>query len=192
MKPPPGWFLAVDVTDSGQVEAMAKKTIDAFGRIDVLHNNVGIAEVGGPVEASEESWDRVHDVNLKSAFLTCKHVIPQMQALCDMIHEVDPNIPIYSSTWKHVPAWDGYLDVWGIGHYGRVPVDEMREMAARGDRLWFTTDGQMCTDTPACAVERLLPHYCFKYGAQAYDCAISMALAVCHAPVIRPMATERI
>jgi hypothetical protein len=42
-------------------------------------------------------------------------------------------------------------------------------MRARGDRLWFTTDGQMCTDTPYCAVERLLPHYCFKYGVEAYE-----------------------
>jgi NAD(P)-dependent dehydrogenase (short-subunit alcohol dehydrogenase family) len=44
--------------------------IAAFGRIDVLHNNVGIVEVGGPVETSEDSWDRVNDVNLKSIFLT--------------------------------------------------------------------------------------------------------------------------
>ncbi len=93
----------------------------------------------------------------------------QMKALCDMIHEVDPAIPIYSSTWKHVPDWDGYLDVWGIGHYGRVAVDKMVKLQQSGDRIWFTTDGQMCTDTPSCAVERLLPHYCFKYGAQAYE-----------------------
>jgi len=43
-----------------------------LGRIDVLHNNVGIVEVGGPVETTEESWDRVNDVNLTSMFLTCK------------------------------------------------------------------------------------------------------------------------
>jgi len=72
--------VAVDVTDSAQVKAMADVAVESFGRIDILHNNVGIAEVGGPVEASEESWDRVQAVNLKSAFLTCKHVIPQMQA----------------------------------------------------------------------------------------------------------------
>jgi NAD(P)-dependent dehydrogenase (short-subunit alcohol dehydrogenase family) len=53
--------------------------ITAFGRIDVLHNNVGIVEVGGPVETSEESWDRVNDVNLKSMFLTCKQVLPHME-----------------------------------------------------------------------------------------------------------------
>ncbi len=98
-----------------------------------------------------------------------EHIRQQMKALCDMIHEVDPEIPIYSSTWKHVPDWDGYLDVWGIGHYGRVPVEKMAELRAVGDRLWFTTDGQMCTDTPYCAVERLLPHYCFKYGVEAYE-----------------------
>ena len=72
--------IEVDVTDSSQVKAMVDAARDAFGRIDILHNNVGIAEVGGPVEASEESWDRVHDVTLKSAFLTCKYVIPHMQA----------------------------------------------------------------------------------------------------------------
>ncbi len=72
--------VQVDVTDSAQVKAMIDAAVASFGRVDVLHNNVGIAEVGGPVEASEESWDRVHAVNLKSAFLTCKHVIPQMQA----------------------------------------------------------------------------------------------------------------
>ena len=102
-------------------------------------------------------------------FLTKKHIIDQMKALCDMIHEVDPKIRIYSSTWRHCPDWNGYLDVWGVGHYGCFPVAEMQARRAAGERIWFTTDGQMCTDTPFCAVERLLPHYCFKYGADAYE-----------------------
>jgi hypothetical protein len=92
-----------------------------------------------------------------------------MKALCQMIHEVDPEIPIYSSTWHHVPDWDGSLDVWGIGHDGRVPVAKMQQLLEDGKRIWFTTDGQMCTDTPYCAIERLLPHYCFQYGAEAYE-----------------------
>ena len=69
----------VDVSDGEQVLGMVETAMKTYGRIDILHNNVGIAEIGGPVDASEESWDRVHDVNLKSAFLTCKHVIPVMQ-----------------------------------------------------------------------------------------------------------------
>jgi NAD(P)-dependent dehydrogenase (short-subunit alcohol dehydrogenase family) len=68
-----------DVSQAAEVEAMVARCLDVYGRIDVLDNNVGILEVGGPVEASEASWDRVIDVNLKSMFLTCKHVLPVMQ-----------------------------------------------------------------------------------------------------------------
>jgi hypothetical protein len=96
-------------------------------------------------------------------------IIPQMKALCQMIHEVDRQIPIYSSTWNYVPQWDDSLDIWGIGHYGCVPVEQIAKLRAAGHRVWWTTDGQMCTDTPYCAVERLLPHYCFKYGVEAYE-----------------------
>jgi NAD(P)-dependent dehydrogenase (short-subunit alcohol dehydrogenase family) len=67
-----------DVSDSDQVEAMVAACAETYGRVDILHNNVGIAELGGPVAASEESWDRVMDINLKSVFLTCKYVLPQM------------------------------------------------------------------------------------------------------------------
>lgn len=68
-----------DVSRSDAVNAMVKRCIEVYGRVDVLHNNVGIVEVGGPVEASEESWDRVMRINIKSMFLTCKFVLPQME-----------------------------------------------------------------------------------------------------------------
>jgi NAD(P)-dependent dehydrogenase (short-subunit alcohol dehydrogenase family) len=71
--------VAADVSRVDDVSAMVNACIAAFARIDVLHNNVGIVDVGGPVETTEESWDRVTDVNLKSMFLTCKHVLPQME-----------------------------------------------------------------------------------------------------------------
>lgn len=71
--------LACDVSQGDQVAAMVADCIARFGRLDILHNNVGIVELGGPVEASEEGWDRVTAVNLKSMFLTCKYAIPQMQ-----------------------------------------------------------------------------------------------------------------
>lgn len=102
-------------------------------------------------------------------FLTKKHIIDQMKACCTMIHEIDPKIRIYSSTWRHCPDWNGYLNIWGAGHYGCFAAAEMQARRAAGEHIWFTTDGQMCTDTPFCAVERLLPHYCFKYGAEAYE-----------------------
>jgi len=68
-----------DVTSHDDIKAMVAAAMETYGRIDVLDNNVGIAEVGGVVELPEERWDFVHDVNLKSAFLTMKHVIPIMQ-----------------------------------------------------------------------------------------------------------------
>jgi NAD(P)-dependent dehydrogenase (short-subunit alcohol dehydrogenase family) len=71
--------LQANVAHDQDVARVVNEVLDAWGRIDVLENNVGIVEVGGPVEASEDSWDRVMDVNLKSMFLTCKHVIPVMQ-----------------------------------------------------------------------------------------------------------------
>lgn len=69
-----------DVTDARAVEQMVQACVSRFGRIDVLHNNVGIGGQGGPVETPEALWDRVMTVNVKSMFLTCKSVIPVMLA----------------------------------------------------------------------------------------------------------------
>ncbi len=102
-------------------------------------------------------------------FYQQERIRQQMKALCTMIHEVDRAIPIYSSTWQHVPDWDGSLDIWGLGMYGDVPVKKLEEIRAGGAKLWFTTDGHMCIDTPYCAIERLLPHFAFHYGAEAYE-----------------------
>src|SRR5262244_3288896 len=67
-----------DVSKAADVIAMVEACTAAYGRIDVLDNNVGIAEIGGVVEVPEAEWDRVFAVNLKSAYLAMKHVIPLM------------------------------------------------------------------------------------------------------------------
>jgi NAD(P)-dependent dehydrogenase (short-subunit alcohol dehydrogenase family) len=67
-----------DVTKSAEIEALVTDIVGRHGRIDVLDNNVGIAEVGGVVELPEAEWDRVFAVNLTSVFLAMKHVIPVM------------------------------------------------------------------------------------------------------------------
>jgi NAD(P)-dependent dehydrogenase (short-subunit alcohol dehydrogenase family) len=72
--------LCADVTASAEIAGVVEDVTRRHGRIDVLHNNVGITEMGDPIEATEESWDRVMAVNLKSVFLACKHVLPVMQA----------------------------------------------------------------------------------------------------------------
>jgi NAD(P)-dependent dehydrogenase (short-subunit alcohol dehydrogenase family) len=74
-----GAAYAADVSAATEVEAMVAACLERYGRIDVLHNNVGILDVGGPVELSEEQWDRLFAVNVKSMFLTCKYVLPVME-----------------------------------------------------------------------------------------------------------------
>jgi NAD(P)-dependent dehydrogenase (short-subunit alcohol dehydrogenase family) len=69
---------AADVSRNDEVRALTERCIHDFGRIDILHNNVGILDSGGPVEESEEVWDRTVQTNLKSMFLTCKYVLPHM------------------------------------------------------------------------------------------------------------------
>ena len=68
-----------DVTDSASVKAMIDACISAYGRIDILVNNVGGSAAGGPVELSEEAFDNQLNTNLKSVFLACKHVLPIME-----------------------------------------------------------------------------------------------------------------
>jgi NAD(P)-dependent dehydrogenase (short-subunit alcohol dehydrogenase family) len=67
-----------DVTRREQIVAAVDAIVARFGRIDVLHNNVGLPAMGTTESLSEAEWDHAMDVNLKSAFLTCQAVLPVM------------------------------------------------------------------------------------------------------------------
>jgi len=68
-----------DMTNSEQVAAAVNECVGRFGRIDILINNIGGSAPGSAVTMPEEVWDAQIDLNLKTAFLGCKHVIPVMQ-----------------------------------------------------------------------------------------------------------------
>src|SRR4051812_21381859 len=68
-----------DMTDSSQVEAAIGACVAHYGGIDTLVNNVGGSAAGDPVSMSEEVWDAQVDLNLKTAFLGCKYVLPTME-----------------------------------------------------------------------------------------------------------------
>ncbi|HET8911975.1 MAG TPA: glucose 1-dehydrogenase [Ktedonobacteraceae bacterium] len=73
-------FLKTNVAREEEVKATVKTAIDTYGRIDVLYNNAGImpTEDRSVIETSEETWDKIMDINLKSAFLCSKYTIPHM------------------------------------------------------------------------------------------------------------------
>ena len=71
-----------DVTKDAEIKAMAEDARARWGRIDILHNNVGVSLAGGDAELldiTEEAFDRCVAINLKSTILACKHVIPIMR-----------------------------------------------------------------------------------------------------------------
>jgi NAD(P)-dependent dehydrogenase (short-subunit alcohol dehydrogenase family) len=70
---------AADVSRSADCQNAIQTCVKAFGRIDVLHNNVGITNSGGPIEYDEDAWDRMMNVNVKSMFLTAKYALPHME-----------------------------------------------------------------------------------------------------------------
>jgi NAD(P)-dependent dehydrogenase (short-subunit alcohol dehydrogenase family) len=70
--------VTADVTQSGSVEAAVAQTLAHLGRIDILHNNVGVTHMGGPVEFSEEQFRTALDLNIGSVYRTAKAVLPHM------------------------------------------------------------------------------------------------------------------
>jgi NAD(P)-dependent dehydrogenase (short-subunit alcohol dehydrogenase family) len=71
--------LQADVTERAQVEAMVAQAVGTFGRIDILVNNAGGGGGVSGLMVSDEDWDRVIELNLKSHFMCCRAVVPQME-----------------------------------------------------------------------------------------------------------------
>jgi NAD(P)-dependent dehydrogenase (short-subunit alcohol dehydrogenase family) len=73
------WAVQCDVSRGDSVKAMVEAVVQRFARIDVVHANAAIQINKEAIAVTEEEWDRLHGVNLKGVFLTCKYVIPVMQ-----------------------------------------------------------------------------------------------------------------
>ena len=107
-----------DVTKSQDIERAVDSILGKWGRIDVLHNNVGITQMDDPVSASEESWHRVMDVNITSVFLTCKYVLPHM-----MNQKSGAIINISSTASVQInqhPYFSYYASKSGVNHLTRA------------------------------------------------------------------------
>ena len=69
-----------DLTREGDVKAAVDKFMGAFGKIDILLNNAGVAIMGSVEDLPLEDWNRGLAINLSSMFLTCKYIVPHMKA----------------------------------------------------------------------------------------------------------------
>lgn len=72
--------LSADVTCLGSVTKAVTEVAETFGGIDILHNNVGVTHMGGPVELSEDDFRASVDLNIGSVYRTAKAVLPIMEA----------------------------------------------------------------------------------------------------------------
>lgn len=129
-----------DATDSKQVEEMVRACVEAYGRVDILVNNVGGSAAGGPVALSEEAWDRQLNFNMKSVFLACKFVIPEME-------RVGGGSIVNTASTSGI-RWTGSAQVGyasskaGVIQFSRVVAVEY---ASRGIRVNTVIPGQMHT-----------------------------------------------
>lgn len=71
--------FSMDATSSESVKACVDACVAKHGRIDILLTNVGYSQPGCPTTMSEETWDEQVDINLKSVYLACHHVLPVME-----------------------------------------------------------------------------------------------------------------
>lgn len=110
--------LAGDITRAADIEAVVARTLAEFGRIDVLHNNVGITDMGGLEDISEQRWQRVMDINLTGVFLTCKAVVPVM--LRQGGGAIINISSIAATVINQYPYFSYYASKAGLNHFTRA------------------------------------------------------------------------
>jgi NAD(P)-dependent dehydrogenase (short-subunit alcohol dehydrogenase family) len=141
---------ACDVTDSDSGSTSIAQNVAAcvarFGGIDVLVNNVGGSAKGGPVEMSEEVFDGQIDHNLKSVFLTCKHVIPHMLKQLEDRKEASCSIVNIASTSG--TRWTGSAQIaYAAAKAGVIQFSKVLavQYAKQGIRVNTVVPGQLHT-----------------------------------------------
>jgi NAD(P)-dependent dehydrogenase (short-subunit alcohol dehydrogenase family) len=132
---------AADVTSSSDVLAAVQATVETWGQLDILHNNVGISLFGGAVELSEADWDRSIDTNLKSVFLACKHALPIMERQSRGVITNISSILSVRVSWYDQVAY--YASKAGVDHLTRAIAVKY---AAKGIRANAILPGLI--DTP--------------------------------------------
>jgi NAD(P)-dependent dehydrogenase (short-subunit alcohol dehydrogenase family) len=72
-------YAVADITEADHCQQVVEACMGHFGKVDVLHNNVGIPSLAEITEATEDAWTHTFDVNVKGMYLMCKYAIPTMR-----------------------------------------------------------------------------------------------------------------
>ena len=147
----------VDVLLEQSIAELFDVVRERYGRIDVLHNNVGMTRPGATTEVSVEDWDFVFALNLRSMFLTCRSALPMMiEQRAGAIVNISS---ISSMRWLGSPMASYDASKAGVTQFTRTIA---LEHAALGIRANVVTPGLM--DTPT-----IVAPYSAIAGADAMD-----------------------
>ena len=106
--------MAADVIQTGAVEQAVARVFERFGRIDILHNNVGVTHMGGPIELDEDRFKMALDLNIGSVYRTAKAVLPHM------LHQGSGAVINISSLaairWTGYPYFAYYVTKAAVNH----------------------------------------------------------------------------
>jgi 3-oxoacyl-[acyl-carrier protein] reductase len=134
--------ILADVTRADQISALVAKTQEELGPIDILVNNAGTGLFGPFQTFAEADWDRILDTNLKSVFLMCRAVVPEM-----IRRQTGQIINISSLAGKNTFA-NGAIycaSKWGLMGLSGSMAEDLR---AYGIRVSTICPGSVATDFP--------------------------------------------
>lgn len=142
--------LAADVTSLVSVEAAVSAAIGRFGHLDILHNNVGVASAGGPLDLDEAAFAAAMDVNVGSVFRTAKAALPALVARRGVIINISS---IAAIRWTGYPYFAYYAAKAAVN---QATVALAMQYAGHGIRANCVVPGMI--DTPL-IYNQIAAHY---------------------------------
>lgn len=143
-------FVQVDVSDTEAAEAMVEKTVEEFGKVDILINNAGVTADGFLSKMSEDAWDKVIDVNLKGVFNCSKFAAQKMM-------ETDGGVILNASSVVGLYGNVGQTN-YAASKFGVIGLTKTwaKELAGKGVRVNCVAPGFTKTEMIEAVPDKIL------------------------------------
>jgi NADP-dependent 3-hydroxy acid dehydrogenase YdfG len=141
-----GRAIEADVTSETEADALVARTVDEFGRLDVLINNAGVMLIGPVVDAPREQWERMIAVNLQGVLYCARAALPHLLSAAEHSSRgVADMVNISSVSGRVVPAGAA---VYAMTKHGIGAFSEglRQEVAGRGVRVSLVEPGAVDTE----------------------------------------------